>query len=125
MVIVGSVVVVDEFVEFVQRCDLGYGHEVVAPEPSDIAFHTAFFVSPGDSGLAIERVEVKVRPERHPAVRFDALAGEPDHLGHSGFEVVVANLAGGHAAEHLEGVHVALEEGFLPSGCRCSVNSLG
>ena len=42
---------------------------VIAAEPSDVAFHTAFLVSPSDSGLATERVEVKVRAKRHPAVR--------------------------------------------------------
>ena len=33
-IIVGPVVIVDELVEFAQRCDLWHGHEVIAAEPS-------------------------------------------------------------------------------------------
>jgi hypothetical protein len=57
-IIVGAVVVIDEFVEFAQRHDLRYRHQVVAPKPSNIAFHAAFFMRPRHSWLAVERVEV-------------------------------------------------------------------
>jgi hypothetical protein len=105
--VVGTVVAVDEFVEFVQGFDFGDGYEVVAAEAADIAFHTALFVCAVDAGLAVERVDVEVGAKRHPAVGFHPLAGEADHLGDGGFEVVVADLAGRHTAEGLERVNVA------------------
>ena len=96
--VVGTVVAVDEFVEFVQGFDFGDGYEVVAAEAADIAFHTALFVCAVDAGLAVERVD-KVGAKRHPAVGFHPLAGEADHLGDGGFEGVVADLAGRHTIE--------------------------
>jgi MFS family permease len=60
-----------------------------------------------------------VRAKRDPAVSFDALAGEPDHLSHSSFEIVVADLGGGDSTEDLEsvvGVGVGVAAGPVTGG---------
>lgn len=80
-------------------------------------------MSTGDAWLAIERVDVEVGPKRYPAVSFHALTRRTDALGDGCFEIVVADLAGGHSAEDFEGVYATLEECFLPAGCGDTVNS--
>lgn len=58
-VVVAAVAVVDELVEFAQRVDLGDRHEVVSPEAADVSFDTALLMGSGDSGLAVEGVDVE------------------------------------------------------------------
>ena len=69
-VIVGAVALVDQFVKLVQGWHVGDGHEVVAPNPANVAFHGAFLMSPCGSWLPVERIDVE------PAFRLDALPGE-------------------------------------------------
>jgi hypothetical protein len=73
------------------------------------------------AGAAIERVETVVGAEHHPAVGFHSGAAE-QHSGHGGFEVVVADLLGRHAAEPFEGVDVAFQERLLALRQRRSVH---
>lgn len=70
-----------------------------------------------DAGLAVERVETVVGTKQYPAF---VLLAEPvtamDYLHDRGREVVVADVAGRDAAQGVEGLDVALEEGFLSAG---------
>lgn len=88
---------------------------MVASEPADLPLDAALLVRTLDSGLAIEGFDAVVGTDGGPPVGLDPLAGEPDHARDGGLEVVVADLPGRHPAEHVEGVDVTLEEGFLPS----------
>lgn len=71
---------------------------MVAAEPADVAFHPAFLVCPFHAGLAVERIQAHVGPERGPSCGFHPGSGEPEHLGDRGLEVVVADLAGWQSA---------------------------
>ncbi len=88
---------------------------VVASGPADLPLDAALLVCTLDSGLAIEGFDAVVGTDGGPPVGLDPLAGEPDHARDGGLEVVVADIPGRHPAEHVEGVDVTLEEGFLPS----------
>ncbi len=90
-VVISVVVGLDGFVQFGDAVDLGHGHKVVTAEPPDVAFDAAFLVGTADTGLAVERVNV-MGPKGDPAVGFDALPGEPDHLGYGCFQVVLPSL---------------------------------
>lgn len=113
--IVGFVPGVDHSVELGEGVDFWDGDEVVASEPADLPLDAALLVRTLDSGLAIEGFDAVVGTDGGPPVGLDPLAGEPDHARDGGLEVVVADLPGRHPAEHVEGVDVTLEEGFLPS----------
>lgn len=113
--VVGFVPGVDHSVELGEGVDFWDGDEVVASEPADLPLDAAFLVRTLDSGLAIEGFDAVVGTDSGPPVGLDPLAGEPDHARDGGLEVVVADLPGRHPAEHVEGVDVTLEEGFLPS----------
>jgi hypothetical protein len=56
-----------------------------------------------------------VGAEGGPTFGFHPATGEAKHLGDCGSKVVVADLPGRHSAQHVESVHVALEERFLPA----------
>lgn len=77
---------------------------MVAAEPADVALDTALLMRTLHAGLTVERLDAVVGPERGPPVRFHALAGEADHAGDRGLEVVVPDLACGDATEDTEGV---------------------
>lgn len=115
---------VDEGVEFREGVDLGDGDEVVTAEPADLPLDAALLMRPLDARLTVEGLDAVVGSERGPSVGLDPLAGEADHARDGGLEVVVADLPGRDPAEHIEGVCVALEEGFLPSRGADSVHSL-
>src|SRR4051812_33767521 len=88
---------------------------LVPTQAADLPLDAALLVCTLDSGLAIEGFDAVVGTDGGPPVGLDPLAGEPDHARDGGLEVVVADLPGRHPAEHVEGVDVTLEEGFLPS----------
>jgi hypothetical protein len=87
---------------------------VTAAEPSDLAFHAAFLMSPGFAGDAEERVELVVRAQGDES---PGLVPVPSfqHPDHGRPEVVIADQAG-QGAEVLERQDVAFEEGFLRLG---------
>ena len=84
-----------------------------APEPATLALHATLLVTALMARAAIERVETVVGAERGPAIGLDPGAAE-QHPAHGGFEVVVADLLGRHAAEPFEGVDVAFQKRLLP-----------
>ena len=102
--------------------DLRDRDQVVAAEPADLALDAALLVGALDAGLAVERVEPVVRPERDPPVGLDPGPAE-QHPRHRRLQVVVADLAGRDPAQHVERVHVAFQERLLALGCanaRCT-----
>ncbi|HEX8868836.1 MAG TPA: hypothetical protein VF821_24460 [Lentzea sp.] len=115
---------VDHRVELGQRVDLGHRHQVVAAEPADLSLDPALLVSAVDAGLAVERLEIKVRTERGPPLGLHPLPLEAEHLGGRGPQVVVAHLAGRHPAQHRQRVDMPLEEGLLTAGGGDPVNCL-
>src|SRR3954452_440103 len=88
---------------------------MVAAEPSALTLHATLLMGTLDAGVAVERVEAVVGPERHPAGRLGAVAAE-QHPGDRGLEVVVADLVGWCPAQHLEGLLMAFQERLLPLG---------
>lgn len=70
---------VDHGIEFGDRFDLRDRHEVVAPKPTDLAFHPTLLMSPLDARLAIESLYRVVRPKRHPAIVFHPMPRQTQH----------------------------------------------
>ena len=82
-----------------------------ASETADLTLDAAFLVGAADARLAEERLEPVVRTQRGEPVRLDAVA-TLQHLGHRGFQVVVAH-PGRDAAEVFEHADMAIEEHLL------------
>lgn len=53
--------------------------EPVATEPAHLAFNSAFFMSPGNAGLAMESIKAVVGTEQHSPVVLRTLRALPEH----------------------------------------------
>ena len=98
-------------VELGQALHLRHRDQVVSAKAADLTLDAALLVGTADAGLAEERSEQVVGAQRDEAVGLDPAAAleDPDDRR---LEVVEADL-GGDAAEELEAVGVAFEEGLL------------
>ena len=110
--VIGVIPGLEQDVELIDRVDGGHRDAVSAAEPAALAFHAALLVAALMAGLAVERVEAVVRPERRPPVRLHPAAAE-QHPRHRGLEVVIADLHQRHAAEPPERMHVGFQERLL------------
>ena len=82
---------------------------MVAPEPADLALHSAFLVRAFHAGLAPERVEAHMGSVDHPTFVLGApTPATTKYPGDGGFQVVVPDMPGWH-----------------PSNMRVSLSSLG
>jgi hypothetical protein len=88
---------------------------VVPAEPADLSLDATLLVGTLDAGIAVEAVDREMRPERRPAVAFHPAPGAAQHLADRGAQVVIADLAARHAAQHFQRVDVAFQERFLPA----------
>ena len=97
------------------RVDLGDRDQMVAAEPAALALDAALLVGALDAGMAVERLEAVVGPERHPAGRLGAVAAE-QHPRHRRLQVVVADVEHRGPAEGGERGLMAFQERLLPLG---------
>lgn len=77
-----------------------------------------------DARATVETLDAPVGAERDPPIGLRALPGEPQHLRDRRFEVVVADFAARHPAQHGQRVDVALEERLLAAGGEHFVDGL-
>ncbi len=113
--IVSEVVADQQLVELGHGVDLRDRDQVVAAEPAALTLHAALLMRPLDTGVAVERLEAMMGPERHPAPGLGAVAAK-QHPRHRGLEVVVADVEHRRPAEHRERRQVPFQERLLPLG---------
>ncbi len=65
--VISEVVADQQLVEFRDRLDLRDRDQVVAAEPAAFTFDAALLMRALNTGVAVERLEAVMRPERHPA----------------------------------------------------------
>jgi len=121
--IIGQVVADQQLVELGHGVDLRDRDQVVAAEPAAFPLHAALLMRTLDTGVAVERLEAVVGPERDPAPGLGAVAAE-QHPRHRGLEVVVADVEHRRPTEHRERRQVPFQERLLTLGGIGPVDSL-
>ncbi len=111
---VGLVSPLEPGIELAQGRDVGLRDEVVAPEPADLALHSALLMRSLNAGHAVEGVEPGVRAKQRPPVGLGAGAPE-QHPGHGAPQVVVADVHR-RDPEDPERLQVSLDERLLSLG---------
>jgi hypothetical protein len=117
------VVADQQMVELGHRLDLGDRHQMVAAEPAALPLDPALLMGALHTGLAVERLEAVVGPERHPPGRLGAGPAE-QHPRHRCFKVVVADVEPRSASEDLERHLMTFQERLLALGGVGPVNRL-
>src|SRR5205807_5944959 len=99
-VVIGGVTCSYQLVQLGERTHSGHRNEMVAAEPSDLAFHPTLLMGPLDAGDAVEAVEpvMGTQPHKPRVLQAAAAQHDPDHRQ---LQVVIADPCG-HPGEPFE-----------------------